>query len=187
MTAMDDDPAVRACTRCGDLVANRMQIVNGRGDREADLAIVGEAPGSQEDLEGEPFVGRSGAILEESLGDLGVDPSHVRITNLIRCRPPENRDPYVAERENCFPYLEYELRLVDPAVVIALGRIPAQALIDPSMLVTDRVGEVVPVHLGGRERQAVVGLHPAATLYDRSKQAAFEGALERAVDLAGCG
>lgn len=181
---MTDDPAVTACERCTDLVSCRTQIVNGRGDVAAPLVIVGEAPGQQEDAAGVPFVGRSGELLDAAIEACGVEPGDVRITNTVRCRPPENRDPYVGERRNCRDHLDNELAVVDPAVVLALGRIPAQELTGESLSVTDRAGEVVPLDIGGERRLLVIGLHPAATLYDRTKTDAFEDALKTALGLA---
>ncbi|MFW6448479.1 MAG: uracil-DNA glycosylase [Halobacteriota archaeon] len=179
------DPDVHACTRCPALVEGRTRIVNGRGDDDASLVLVGEAPGREEDDAGRPFVGRSGRLLESALLAHDVEPATVRITNLVRCRPPDNRDPHVAERANCRDHLERELALVDPAVVLTMGRIPTQELLGGSMKVTEAVGSIETVELGGATRTVVVGLHPAATLYDRTKTAAFEAALERALDLAG--
>ena len=178
-------PDVTACTRCPDLVACRTQIVNGRGDERADLVAVGEAPGRVEDELGRPFVGRSGDILEATLDRLGVDPDRVRITNCVRCRPPDNRDPRVGERNSCRDHLETEVAHVDPVVILALGRIPTAELVGGSRSVTECVGETVEVAVGGARRPVVIGLHPAATLYDRTKRPAFEAAVETAVDLAG--
>lgn len=183
MTA--EGPSVTDCERCPALVECRSQIVNGRGAADADLVLVGEAPGRFEDEAGRPFVGRSGEVLDAAIVDLGVDPGVVRITNTVRCRPPDNRDPTVGERDNCRGHLEAEIAAVDPAVVLALGRVPAQALVGERLSVTDRAGEVVDRELGGRVRPLVIGLHPAATLYDGSKTGTFTGALEAAIELAG--
>lgn len=180
-------PDVHRCEACPRLVACRSQIVNGRGDADADLVVVGEAPGRVEDAEGVPFVGRSGTILDEAIQANGVNPDRVRITNCVRCRPPENRDPRVGERANCRRHLDRELAEVDPTVVLALGRIPAQELVGERLTVTERAGEVLERELGGATRQLVIGLHPAATLYDRSKTPVFEAALTTAIELADLG
>lgn len=178
------DPDVGECTRCPALVDSRAQIVNGRGDPGAALLLVGEAPGRFEDEAGRPFVGRSGALLEAALEERGRDPDAVRITNLVRCRPPDNRDPHVEERRNCRGHLEAEVAAVDPAVVLALGRVPSSALLDRPVRVSEEVATTAEVDLGGRTRTLVVGLHPAAVLYDRTKVGAFEEALEKALRLA---
>ena len=180
-----DGPDVRDCVACSDLVDGRTKIVNGRGAEDARLAIVGEAPGRFEDEAGRPFVGRSGEILEASLLEFGVDPAAVRITNCVRCRPPDNRDPRVGERSNCRGHLEREVASVDPAVVLTLGRVPAQELLGRPVAVTKEVNSVKTVDLGGKPRSVVVGLHPAATLYDRSTRPVFEEALDHAIELAG--
>lgn len=182
-----DPPVVRGCTRCPALVESRTGIVNGQGAPDADLVLVGEAPGRREDAAGVPFVGRSGDVLNGALADRGLDRATVRITNCVRCRPPDNRDPHVEERTNCRDHLERELRAVDPSVVMPLGRVPAEELLDRSVRVTAEAGRTETVALGGRERTVVVGLHPAAVLYDRSNRAAFDAALDRAVAEAGLG
>lgn len=179
-----NDPDVEACTRCPDLVEARQQIVNGRGDPDATLLLVGEAPGRAEDESGRPFVGRSGALLEEALASLACDPANVRITNIVRCRPPDNRDPHVDERRHCRVHFEAEVAAVDPTVVLALGRVPASALLERTVRVSEAAGETATVDLGGARRTVVVGLHPAAVLYDRTKTDRFEAALETALDLA---
>lgn len=182
-----DGPDVRDCVACSDLVDGRTKIVNGRGAEDARLAIVGEAPGRFEDEAGRPFVGRSGEILEASLLEFGVDPAAVRITNCVRCRPPDNRNPYVGERRNCRAHLDNELSAVDPSVVLTLGRVPTLELTGEVVTVTDRAGDVIDHEIAGRTRHLVIGLHPAATLYNRSTRPIFDAALEQAIELAGLG
>lgn len=179
-----DGPEVRNCTLCSDLVESRSQIVNGRGDGDARLVLIGEAPGQVEDDEGLPFVGRSGEILEDTLTKFGVEPHAVRITNCVRCRPPDNRDPRVGERRNCRGHLDVEIGAIDPAVVLTLGRVPAEELLDESIAVTKRAGDIIEIDIAGATRQLVIGLHPAATMYDRSMLSTFESAVETAIDLA---
>ncbi|MFB6163408.1 MAG: uracil-DNA glycosylase family protein [Halococcoides sp.] len=179
------DDSVADCRRCADLVDSRSRIVNGVGPPDADLVFVGEAPGEQEDREGEPFVGRSGSILDEALADAGVDRSDVRITNAVRCRPPENRDPRAAELDHCRDHLDAELRAVDPAVVVTLGKVPAEFLLDRSVAVTTEAGSIETVTLGGRPRDVVLSVHPAATLYDRSQRDVFDDTVALAIEGAG--
>lgn len=181
---MDESPDVSACTRCPALVESRSRIVNGTGNPTAELVLVGEAPGQYEDEEGEPFVGRSGDVLESVLADLGVDREQLRITNCVRCRPPENRDPTVTELENCRNHLDRELATIDPTVVCALGKVPAEQLLDRSVRVTSEAGAVESVTFGGRSRDLVICPHPAATLYDPSQRESFAKALGTAVDRA---
>nr|WP_156105640.1 uracil-DNA glycosylase [Halobellus rufus] len=178
---------VDACERCPELVESRSQIVNGVGPGEADLLFLGEAPGANEDEQGEPFVGRSGSILDDALRDAGLARADVRITNCVRCRPPDNRDPTSEELANCKGYLERELALVDPELVVTLGKVPSEHLLERSVAVTKEAGDVVDVRLGERSYRAVVSVHPAATLYDGSQRETFFETIAHAVDLAGVG
>ena len=180
-----DGLEVTACERCPELCASRSRIVNGVGDEDADLLFVGEAPGEQEDREGEPFVGRSGDVLTEALRDRGLGRADVRITNSVRCRPPENRDPHVEERENCRAYLDREVELVDPELIVTLGKVPGEHLLGRSLAVTKEAGTVHDARVGGRSRRVLVSVHPAATLYDPNQKETFGAALDEAVALAG--
>ncbi len=186
MDAMDE-LEVRECERCGDLCESRSRIVNGMGPANADLLFVGEAPGEQEDNEGEPFVGRSGDVLDEALRENGLARTDVRVTNCVRCRPPDNRDPTTAELGNCRGYLETEIRRVDPALLITLGKIPAEHLLDRSVGITSEAGDTVRARLGGEKRDVLLSVHPAATLYDPGQKDTFERAIERAATIAGSG
>lgn len=176
---------VVACERCPALVDCRSRIVNGDGPADADLCLVGEAPGKQEDLEGRPFVGRSGTVLDDVLAQVGPGRAAVRIVNCVRCRPPENRDPTTEELDNCRAYLEAELAAVDPEVVVTLGKVPAEHLLGESVAVTKAAGDVREARVGGRSYRVVVSVHPAATLYDGSQREPFEAALATAAELAG--
>jgi DNA polymerase len=179
-----DGLEVTECTRCHELVDSRSQIVNGTGPADADLMFVGEGPGQQEDQQGEPFVGRSGTILDDKLRDRGLAREDVRITNCVRCRPPENRDPTTEELENCFSYLQQEIEQVDPAVVITLGKVPSEHLLDRDVTVTKEAGSVKQAELGGAVRDVLICVHPAATLYDRSQEETLDAALDEAAALA---
>ena len=182
-----EDLRVLKCTRCPALVESRSQIVNGVGPDDAELVFLGEAPGKREDEGGEPFVGQSGRVLDEALDDAGIDRGDVRITNCVRCRPPENRDPHKQELENCKGYLEQELELVDPKLVITLGKVPSEHLLDRSVAVTKETGEVVDARVGDRAQKVLISVHPAATLYDRSQEEVFDEAIVKAAELAGIG
>lgn len=175
---------VTRCTRCPALVDSRSRIVNGTGPAEAALLIVGEAPGEVEDERGEPFVGRSGQLLDDALRTAGVDRSVVRITNCVRCRPPENRDPQTTELEACSEWLETEVDAVDPAVVLPVGKIPASQLLDRDVAVTAEAGNIERPTIGGEPRPVVICVHPAAVLYDRSQAQRLEAAIETAAELA---
>ncbi|GAB3684840.1 uracil-DNA glycosylase [Salinarchaeum chitinilyticum] len=180
-----DGLTVTACERCPELVDSRSRIVDGVGPDDADLCFVGEAPGAQEDEEGEPFVGRSGGVLDEALRDVGLARSDVRITNCVRCRPPDNRDPRNQELANCKGYLERELALVDPEVLVTLGKVPAEHLLERDVAITAEAGDIVEATIGDRRQRILLSVHPAATLYDRSQREPFEETIERAASLAG--
>ncbi|MFC7069806.1 uracil-DNA glycosylase [Halobaculum lipolyticum] len=183
--SLDADLCVTDCERCPALAASRSRIVNGVGPADADLVFVGEAPGANEDSEGEPFVGRSGTVLDDALRDAGLARADVRITNCVRCRPPDNRDPKADELANCRGYLAEELARVDPELVVTLGKVPSQHLLDRSVAVTTENGELFDARVGDTSVRLLVCLHPAATLYDRSQADAFEETIGRAAELAG--
>ncbi len=119
---------VSVCTRCA-LSATRTQTVFGVGAERADWFVVGEAPGAEEDKQGEPFVGRAGQLLNSMLRAIGLARETVFIANVLKCRPPNNRDPSAAEVAECLPYLEQQLALVQPKIILVVGRIAAQSLL----------------------------------------------------------
>ncbi|WP_276299241.1 uracil-DNA glycosylase [Halorussus lipolyticus] len=175
---------VTDCTKCPELVDCRSRIVNGIGPDDADVVFVGEGPGEQEDQQGEPFVGRSGTILDDKLRDRGLAREDVRITNCVRCRPPENRDPTSDELDNCFPYLESEIEQIDPQLIVTLGKVPSQNLLDRDVAVTKEAGSIEQVELGGAVRDVLICVHPAATLYDSSQEETLDAALDKAAGMA---
>lgn len=181
---MDNNLCVGDCKRCSRLVDSRSQIVNGVGPTDSDLVLVGEAPGENEDKNGEPFVGKSGKLLNEELESNGVSRDQVRITNTVRCRPPDNKDPKKSEVENCNEYLVEEISSVDPEVVLTLGRVPTQALLENDASVTKISGEIHVRFIGDVQVKVVSGMHPAATFYDPSYKEMFEEAIETAVEQA---
>ncbi len=180
-----EDLRVTACSRCPELVDCRSQIVNGTGPTDADVLFVGEGPGANEDEQGEPFIGRSGTVLDDQLRIVGLDRETVRITNCVRCRPPENRDPTGDELEHCREYLDREIDQLDPEVIVTLGKVPSEHLLDRSVAVTKEAGDVADVRIEGEPRRVLICVHPAATLYDRSQEETFENTIRRAADLAG--
>jgi DNA polymerase len=119
---------IAGCTRC-TLSATRTQTVFGAGFAHADWLIVGEAPGAEEDRQGEPFVGRAGQLLNSMLRAIGLAREQVFIANVLKCRPPGNRDPAPQEIAECLPYLERQIALIKPKIMLAVGRIAAQALL----------------------------------------------------------
>ncbi|HEX9467775.1 MAG TPA: uracil-DNA glycosylase [Acidimicrobiia bacterium] len=149
-----------ACTKC-PLAATRRQVVFGVGDPHADLLFVGEGPGEQEDLQGEPFVGRAGRLLTSLIEGIGLSRPRVYIANVVKCRPPGNRDPQPIEIESCRPYLEAQLEFIDPRVVVTLGNFATKLLLDTKVGITKLRGREFPF----REHGVLIPtLHPAAVL-----------------------
>jgi uracil-DNA glycosylase len=152
---------VAACTRCG-LSATRTQTVFGVGNLHAEWLVVGEAPGAEEDRQGEPFVGRAGQLLNSMLRAIGLAREQVYIANVLKCRPPHNRDPVAAETVECLPYLDRQIALAKPKIMLVVGRIAAQ-----NLLRTDaKLGSLrQQVHIFGPSRvPLVVTYHPAYLL-----------------------
>jgi len=152
--------AALACTRC-ELAGTRTQVVFGVGDPAADLVFVGEGPGEQEDLRGEPFVGRAGGLLTRLIEGIGLTRADVYIANVVKCRPPGNRDPRPAEIEACRPYLEAQLDFLDPLVVVTLGNFATKLLLQTKEGITRLRGREHPYR---GDRTLVPVLHPAAVL-----------------------
>ena len=128
------------CTLCG-LHETRTNSVFGCGDRTSPVMFVGEAPGENEDLEGIPFVGRAGKLLDEYFTAVGIDRGKVYICNILKCRPPKNRDPLPEEEEPCMNYLRWQVRLLSPKYIVCLGRISAQRLISPDFKISSDHGK----------------------------------------------
>jgi DNA polymerase len=148
------------CTRCA-LCETRTQVVFGVGDPHADLVFVGEGPGEQEDLRGEPFVGRAGQLLTRLVEGIGLTRADVYIANVVKCRPPGNRDPRPEEIEACRPYLEAQLDHLDPRVLVTLGNFATKLLLQTKEGITRLRGREFPY----RERATLIPvLHPAAVL-----------------------
>jgi DNA polymerase len=157
--------AVSGCTRCA-LHETRTQTVFGTGSETADWMIIGEAPGAEEDRRGEPFVGRAGKLLDEMLRAVGQTRDAVFIANILKCRPPNNRDPKPGESAQRRGYLERQIELVQPKVILAVGRIAAQLLLDTDTPVGRLRGKTH--HLG--ETPLVVTYHPAYLLRSPSQK-----------------
>jgi DNA polymerase len=153
----------RPCTRCA-LAEGRTQVVFGAGHADAGLMFVGEAPGFHEDQQGLPFVGRAGQLLEELLGGIGLAREDVFICNVLKCRPPGNRDPQPDEIEACRPYLDRQIELVAPRVVATLGNFATKLLTRSSAGITRVHGESQRHEIGGRELLVMPLFHPAAAL-----------------------
>ncbi len=156
---------IKECTIC-DLHKNRTNAVPGEGSEDADIMLIGEAPGYHEDQEGRPFVGDAGDILTDLLEDeAGLGRDEVFIGNVLKCRPPDNRDPKEGEIEACAPYLKKQIRNIEPKLIVSLGRFSARLLLDRSVKVSKEHGEVEDIEYGGWNCKLFISYHPAAALY----------------------
>ena len=155
----------QSCTAC-QLCETRTNCVFGVGDRNADILFVGEAPGDNEDKTGTPFVGRAGQLLDKYLYAVDIPRESVYIANILKCRPPKNRDPLPAEEDACIDFLRRQVKLIQPKMIVCLGRISAMRLIRPDYKITREHGQWV--EKGGYLMTAVY--HPALLLRDPRKK-----------------
>ncbi|WP_101697011.1 uracil-DNA glycosylase [Clostridium minihomine] len=175
MTWEDLEPACKECRRCG-LCETRTNVVFGVGNRNADVMFIGEGPGENEDLQGEPFVGRGGQLLDKMLAAVDLDRNtNIFIANIVKCRPPKNRDPEPGEQEACLPWLRAQVSLIRPKIIVCLGRVAAMKLIKPDIKITKEHG--IFFEKGGVLMMGT--LHPAALLRNpHNKPGAFEDFLK---------
>lgn len=143
MTLDELEIKCKNCTKC-DLCEGRTNLVFGVGKKDADIMLIGEGPGENEDLQGQPFVGRSGQLLDKFLAsvDLSRD-KNVYIANMVKCRPPKNRDPKPEEQDMCINWLREQFKIIKPKIIVCVGRISAQKLIDKNFKVTQQHGEFI--------------------------------------------
>jgi uracil-DNA glycosylase family 4 len=172
------------CNRCA-LAAGRTHVVFGSGDPDAELMLVGEAPGFHEDKQGLPFVGQAGQLLDRLLAGIGLDRSHVYLANVIKCRPPGNRDPLAEEIAACEPHLFRQVELVRPAVVAALGNFATKLLSGKPHGITRVHGQEHEVTLGTSQVLLYPLYHPAAALYTPSMLTVLEQDFARIPELLG--
>lgn len=168
------EKACMRCTGCG-LCTGRKNVVFGVGNRDADILFIGEGPGEQEDLQGEPFVGPAGKLLDDMLSIIDLDRTKIYIANIVKCRPPQNRDPMEDEQEACFDYLKRQIALINPKIIVCLGRIAARKMIDPEYRITREHGTWIC-----RDGIWITAIyHPSALLRDLHKRPeTFEDLLE---------
>lgn len=153
------------CRACG-LCETRTNVVFGVGRPDAEVLIIGEAPGANEDAQGEPFVGRAGKLLDDMLAMIGLNRKNIYITNSVKCRPPENRDPLNTEKDACRGYLKRQMELMQPKIIVCLGRVSAMELIKEDFKITQEHGQFF-------EKDGVLMMalyHPAALLRDPHKK-----------------
>lgn len=154
-----------SCRKCG-LCQTRTNVVFGVGRLDADVMLVGEGPGEQEDRKGEPFVGAAGLLLDDMMSIIDLDRSNTYIANIVKCRPPKNRDPSDEEQDACFAYLQNQIALIQPKIIVCLGRIAAKRLIHPDFRITREHGTWICKD--GVWITAVY--HPSALLRDMGKR-----------------
>ena len=155
----------RGCNRC-PLAETRHHVVFGAGPKNTPVLFVGEGPGQQEDLQGEPFVGPAGHLLDDMLSIIDLGRHNCYITNVVKCRPPQNRDPFQSERDACIPFLRGQFQLLRPKLLICLGRIAASSLIHEDYRITREHGQWV--ERGGVWMTAIY--HPSALLRDPARR-----------------
>jgi len=155
----------QSCVRCAELAATRRTVVFGAGNADADLMFVGEAPGASEDEQGIPFVGQAGKLLEKLLGEIGMARSDVFIANVLKCRPPGNRDPQPVEIANCQEYLYRQVELIQPRVICTLGNFSTKLLREDPTGITRLHGQAEVLTIGRRAVRLYPIFHPAAALY----------------------
>jgi DNA polymerase len=158
-TLVDVAQEASTCTKCR-LATSRTQVVFGVGNPDADLLFIGEAPGQNEDKQGEPFVGAAGQLLTRMLGEIGLTREEVYIANILKCRPPGNRDPQEDEIETCTPWLVEQMSLIQPDVVVTLGNFATKFVLQTQTGITRMRGSVYPWH----GRKVIPTFHPAAVL-----------------------
>lgn len=156
------------CHRC-PLGETRTTLVFGVGDPKARLMFIGEAPGRNEDLKGEPFVGAAGRLLDELLDSIGVGREEIYIANILKCRPPKNRDPHPVEIETCTPFLQEQVRQVSPRLIVTLGNFATKFMLATETGITQLRGRLA--HAG--DFAVLPIFHPAAAIYDRTKREAL--------------
>lgn len=165
ITMKDVEEAVKNCKKCM-LYETRTNYVLGDGNLNSDIMIIGEAPGQQEDLQGRAFVGKSGKLLDKMLEAIHLDRNQVYICNILKCRPPHNRNPLQQEQNACMDYLRYQFLIMQPKYVLLLGSVACKAILEPSFSIMKNHGKIV-------ERKGVVFVptfHPSALLRDASKK-----------------
>jgi DNA polymerase len=153
------------CTKCG-LCETRHNVVFGVGPKHADVMFIGEGPGEQEDLKGEPFVGAAGKLLDDMLSIIDLNRENCYIANIVKCRPPRNRDPLETEQDACIDYLRNQVALIQPKIIVCLGRIAAMRIIRPDFRITRDHGSWVEKN--GIWMSAIY--HPSALLRDLTKR-----------------
>ena len=167
---------VKICQKC-DLYITRKNAVPGKGNQNADIVFIGEAPGKNEDCSGEPFIGTAGKILDNALKDVGLTRNKVYITNIVKCRPPKNRIPNEVEKTMCSNYLEDELKIINPKIICLLGNTPFYSILGGKEI-TKNHGKTISKD----SRMYFVTFHPAATIYNQKLGDVFKNDIKKLVN-----
>ncbi|MHB8531625.1 MAG: uracil-DNA glycosylase [Solirubrobacteraceae bacterium] len=177
----------RTCTRCAELAATRKSVVFGAGNADSELMFIGEAPGASEDEQGLPFVGRAGKLLDRLLEEIGLSRAEVFVANVLKCRPPGNRDPQPVEIDNCREYLLRQVELIEPNVICTLGNFSTKLLRGDPTGITRLHGRPEVIELGRRAVRLYPIYHPAAALYTPSMLETLREDVARLPDLLALG
>ena len=172
------EEAIKDCNKC-KLCRGRKNIVFGTGNKEAELMLIGEGPGADEDIQGIPFVGKAGQLMNKAFIGLGINREEVYIANIVKCRPPNNRDPEQEEAISCIDYLRNQVMLVKPKVIVLLGRIALNNILGTEYKITASRGKVI-------EKKGITYIptwHPAALLRDETKKIDFWNDLKLALSI----
>ncbi|MCE4619362.1 MAG: uracil-DNA glycosylase [Desulfurococcales archaeon] len=177
---------IRNCKKC-PLYRTRKNAVPGEGPLEVEVMLIGEAPGRKEDEQGRPFVGMAGKLLDATLEKVGLSRKSVYITNVVKCRPPGNRDPKQEEVQACLPYLKKQIELLRPKVIVALGRISGKLLYNLAGLpwkgISKERGKVRDARLFGIDTKIIATYHPAAALYNPQLRSSIEHDLRQVAEI----
>ena len=167
---------VKICQKCG-LCITRKNAVPGKGNQNADVVFIGEAPGKNEDLHGEPFIGTAGKRLDDALEDAGLKRYNVYITNIVKCRPPNNRVPNDTEKSMCSNYLEDEIKIINPKIICLLGNTPFY-----SILGGKEISKNHGKFISKDDRMYFITFHPAATIYNQKLVEIFKNDIKKLVN-----
>ncbi len=165
LTWQELENACNNCSKC-QLSQNRHNVVIGVGNKKSDILFIGEGPGYHEDMQGEPFVGPAGQLLDKMLAAINLSRDDVYIANIVKCRPPGNRDPLPDERIACIPYLRAQFKLIRPKIIVCLGRIAAISIISPDFRITKSRG----IWYNKKGIDIIATYHPSALLRDENKK-----------------
>ena len=171
------EEAIKDCKKCR-LCQNRTNIVIGTGNKDAEIMLIGEGPGADEDREGVPFVGKAGKLMNQALAGLGIEREELYIANIVKCRPPGNRNPETDEAKECMDYLRTQVMLVKPKIIILLGSIALKNILGEEYGITASRGKWI-------EKKGILYMptwHPAALLRDESKKIDFWKDLKECID-----